>query len=219
MTASEQRSQQPFFDVENIIRPLSDHGTVESLQHLGVAAQRLARGKLATEVPFANERLDLLAQHGVVEHLQLSRKDGAVMIADLLGNAIAAFLDFRSNRFLSLMPARKLLFRGVALHEAMRDAESLFIQNQCLADRHTGRNRDPLEYSHCPWTVSARTAEFLLSRAVTQSKPRRQPFVGMLLLVGRGALRFRRMPLPVNCICVRVDPASFSDANLLVGYR
>ena len=96
--AAQQVPQQPLLDVEDVVGPLRQVRAFQPLEHLGVAAQRAADGVFRRVVPLADHLLQLAAEPGVLEHLQVGLEDGAVLLAQLLGDGVAVAGDLRRRR-------------------------------------------------------------------------------------------------------------------------
>ena len=77
-----------------------------------------------------------------------AEKIAAVILAELLGDAIAIALDLGRGGGDGLVEALELVFHGVARQEPPRDAESLVVHDKHFADRHAGRNGNPLQTFH-----------------------------------------------------------------------
>ena len=77
-----------------------------------------------------------------------AEKMAAVILAELLGDAVAIALDFGGGGGDGLIEPLELVFDGVARQEPPRDAESLVVHDKHFADRHAGRNGNPLKTFH-----------------------------------------------------------------------
>ena len=83
--AAQQVAQEPLLDVENVAGPLRQIGTLQTLEHLGVAAERAADGVLGRVVPLLGSSPEVrLRRRVVLQHLQVGLEDRAVLLAQLL---------------------------------------------------------------------------------------------------------------------------------------
>ncbi len=145
---AEQVAQQPLLDIENVGRPLGHVAVVERLKDLDVAAQGAADGVFRRVMALANVLLELGAQPRVAQHLQMGFEDRAVFPPQLERDGIAIVLDLHNRFGEGRFQSKQLFVHRVARDEAARDAKSLIPHDKCLADRHTGRNGDPLQPLH-----------------------------------------------------------------------
>ena len=67
-----------------------------------------------------------------------------VLLAQFARDAVAAVLDFNARGDDGFVEPFKLVDHGVARNEPPRDAEPLGVHDQRFADRHAGRNGNPL---------------------------------------------------------------------------
>ncbi len=142
--AAEQVPQQAFLDVEDVVGPFGQVRRLEPLENLGVASQDAADRVLGRVVPLANHLLQLAAEPRVLEHLQMGLEDGPVFLAQLGGDGLAVVGDFAGGGRDRLVEPLELVDHRVARHEPARDAESLRVHHQRLADGHARRNGNPL---------------------------------------------------------------------------
>ena len=142
--AAQQVPQQPLLDVEDVVGPLGQIGAFQPLEDLGVAAQRAADGVLGRVVPLADHLLQLAAEPRVLEHLQVGLEDRAVLLAQLGGDGLAVVGDFGGRGGDRLVEPLQLVDHRVARDEPPRDAESLVVHHQRLADGHARRDGNPL---------------------------------------------------------------------------
>ena len=77
-----------------------------------------------------------------------AEKMAAVFLAELLGDAVAIALDLGGGGGDGPVEPFELVFDGVARQEPPRDAESLVVHDKHFADRHAGRNGNPLQTFH-----------------------------------------------------------------------
>ena len=75
-------------------------------------------------------------------------EDRAVFPPQLERDGIAIVLDLHNRFGEGRFQSKQLFVHRVARDEAARDAKSLIPHDKCLADRHTGRNGDPLQPLH-----------------------------------------------------------------------
>ena len=144
---AEQMPQQPLLDVEDVVRPLRHHA-FERLNHLGIMPQRAAHRVLRRIVTLADHLLQLGAQALVVEHLDMGRKDRRVFLAQLLGNLGPLALDLVGRRYDRPVQPFELVFHGVTRQKTTRDAKPLVVHDEHFADRHAGRDGNPLKTFH-----------------------------------------------------------------------
>jgi hypothetical protein len=111
---------------------------VEALEHLRVAAQRPADGVLGPEVAVADGAGQLLLELRVVEHRQMGGEDGGVLPAEFRLDGVAIPLDLAGGLGDRLGEALEFGVDGTASHEPARDAESLAVEDERLADRDAG---------------------------------------------------------------------------------
>ena len=142
--AAEQMPQQSLFDVEDVIGPLGQVGRLQALEHLGVAAEDAADGVFRRVMPLTDHLLQFAAEPRVLEHLQVGLEDGAVLFAQLGGDALAVMGNFRRRGGDRLVEPFELVDHGIAGHEAARDSESLGVHHQRLADGYAWRDGNPL---------------------------------------------------------------------------
>jgi hypothetical protein len=100
-------------------------------------------------VPGADHLLDFLVQAPIAEHLEMGGEDGGVVVAQLIGDALAVVLDLADGGVERAVEALQLLVDGVARKEAARDAESLVVEHESFADRDAWRYGNALEAFHC----------------------------------------------------------------------
>jgi hypothetical protein len=146
--AAEQMPQHALLDVEDVVRPLG-HRPFERLEHLRVVPQHATHRVLRRIMPLTDHLLELRAESGVVEHLDVRGEDRAVLRAKLLGDAVAIALDFSRGGSDRLVKALEFVFHGVARQEPARDTKSLVVHDKRFADRHAGRNGNSLKTFHC----------------------------------------------------------------------
>ena len=146
--AAQQVPEQTLFDVEDVVGPLRQIGAFQPLEDLGVAAQRAADGVLGRVVPLADHLLQLAAEPRVLEHLQVGLEDRAVFLAQLGGDRLAMVGDFGGRGGDGLVEPLHLVDDRVARHEPPRDAKSLVVHHQRLADGHARRDGNPLKFLH-----------------------------------------------------------------------
>ena len=97
-TAAKQIPQNPFFDIEDIIRPLGHVFALERLKYLGVAAEGPTDGILGGVVPHTDHLFDFFMQPTIPQHLEVSGEDRSVVVTQLLGNGLAIAIDFGFGR-------------------------------------------------------------------------------------------------------------------------
>lgn len=122
-------AEEPLLNVEDVVGPLGHVLAVERLEDLGVFAEGAANGVLRRIVPGADHIVELLPQTPIVQHLQVGGEDGAVFVAELLGDADAVAVDFGGGGVDGASEARKLFLDGVSSDESPRDAEAFVIQD------------------------------------------------------------------------------------------
>ena len=110
--------------------------------------QRAADRILGRVVPLADHLLQLAAQPAIVEHLDVGGEDRAVLLAELLGHAVAMAFDFSGRGENRLIEPLQLVFDGITRQEPTRDAKSLVVHDKHFADRHAGRYGNPLKAFH-----------------------------------------------------------------------
>ena len=142
--AAQQVPQQAFLDVEDVVGPLGQIGAFQPLEDLGVAAQGAADGVFGRVVPLADHLLQFAAEPRVLEHLQVGLEDRAVLLAQLGGDGLAVVGDFGGRGGDRLVEPLQLVDHRVARDEPARDAESLVVHHQRLADGHARRDGNPL---------------------------------------------------------------------------
>ena len=99
-------------------------------------------------------------------------EDRAVLLAQLLGDAVAIALDLGGGGGDGLIEPLQLVLDRVARQEPTRDAKSLVVHDEHFADRHAGRNGNPLKTFHVVLAgtpaESAKSPVPLANRAVTR---------------------------------------------------
>ena len=143
-TAAQQVPQEPLLDVEDVGGPFRQMGAFQPLKDLGVTPQSAADGVLGRVVPVPDHVLQLAAEPGVLEHLQVGIEDGGVLLAQFLGDSRAVARYFSRRRLDRLLQPFQFVVDGVARHEPPRNAESLVVHDQRLADGNAWRNGYPL---------------------------------------------------------------------------
>ena len=74
----------------------------------------------------------------------MGREDCRVLFAQFAGHGLAVALDFGAGGVDGLGQAFELVFDRVARDEPPRDAKSLVVHHQRLANGHAGRNGNSL---------------------------------------------------------------------------
>ncbi len=138
--ATEQVAQQPLFNVEDVVGAFGQVARFDVLKHLGVASQGAADGVLGRVVPFADHAVQLGAQRRITQHLQVGAEDRGVLIAQFTCDRGAIALDFGAGRGHGGFQPFQLVVDRVARDEAARDAKSLVVGDQRLANGHAGRD-------------------------------------------------------------------------------
>ena len=95
-------------------------------------------------MPLADHAVELLAQHGIAEHLQMGGEDGSVLLAEFAEHCLAVALNFDAGGDDCLGQSFELVLDGIARDEPARDAKSLVVHHQRLANGHAGRNGNSL---------------------------------------------------------------------------
>ena len=137
-------TQQPFFDVENVVGPLRQVRALQPLEDLGIAAQGAADGVFGRVVPVADHLLQVAAEPGVLEHLQVGLEDGAVLLPQLAGDRVAVAADLDPGGADRLVQPLQLVVHRVAGNEAPGDAKALGVHHQRFADGDAGGNGNSL---------------------------------------------------------------------------
>ena len=87
-------------------------------------------------------------------------EDGAVLFPEFLGDGIAVAGDLVAGGGDSAIETLQLVFNRIARDKASRDAKSLVVHDQRLADGHAGRDRDTLKFLHCRGSLGLMAAAF-----------------------------------------------------------
>ena len=134
---AEEVAEEALLDVVDVVGTLRDV-VVEVLEHLRVAAERPADGVFGPEVLIANGAGQLRLELGVVEHRQMGGEDGGVLATELGLDGVAVALDLAAGLRDGVGEPLELGVDGAAGHEPARDAESLAVEDERLADRNAG---------------------------------------------------------------------------------
>ena len=145
---AEQIPQQPLFDVENIAGSIRQKAALQSLEHLGIAAQSAAHGVFGGIMPIAHHGVQLAAELGIAEHLEMGVEDRRVLRAEFASDSVAIDFDLRAGGSDRLVETVEFIDDRVARDEPPRDSEPLSVHHQRFADRHAGRNGNPLKSLH-----------------------------------------------------------------------
>ena len=97
---AQQMPQHALLDVEDVVRPLGHVLAFERLEHLRVVPQHAADRVLGRIVPLcgSSPRASPRSRR-IVEHLHVGGEDRRVLVAELLGDAVAIALDFGGGGF------------------------------------------------------------------------------------------------------------------------
>ena len=156
LAAVQQVVQQPLFQVEQVVGPFGQIGVAHLLKDAGIAPQRAMDRHFGRHL-LADLLLQLLVQMRIFEHLAVGREDGAVLLAQLIGDRLPVPVDLDRHGLDRAVEARQLGIDRVAIDGATRDDESLVFDDQRFANGNAGRNGNSLQYLHrsCQWLAIA----------------------------------------------------------------
>ena len=92
----------------------------------------------------ADERLQLIVEHRIAQHLQVGREDRSILVAQLLGHLVAISTNLAGDCFNRSIEPFQFILNGVTQDEPVGNPEPLVIDDKCLANGNAGRNSYPL---------------------------------------------------------------------------
>lgn len=147
-TFAKELSQETFFEIENVESSFGKIAIAEFFELFSVAAENATDCRFGGTAVVANEAFNFADQPRVLGHLQVSRKDGAVLLAKLGGDELFVCLDVTADEFECSVEAVEFGVDGVPGDVASGDAEVFGTQHKHRARDNSGRNSNSSENLH-----------------------------------------------------------------------
>ena len=145
---AEELSQEAFFEIENVESSFGKIAIAEFFKLFSVAAKDATDCRFRGTAVVANETFDFADQPRVLGHLQVSRKDGAVLLAELCSDELFICLDVTADEFECSVEAVEFGIDGVPGDIASGNAEVFGTQHEHRARDNSGRNCNSSENLH-----------------------------------------------------------------------